>query len=249
MQRQFDGNVALVTGGASGIGRASALAFAAAGAAVVVSDIDPEGGQDVVRLIAEAGGDATFVRADVSRAAEVAALMSHVVERYGRLDYAHNNAGIEGSIVPFLDYPDEVFDRVIAVNLRGVWLCLKAELPLLLAQGGGAIVNTASVAGLKGTAEQSAYNASKHGVIGLTRCVAQEFGHRGVRVNAVCPGVIDTPMVQRAYSPERLASYAARQLGRLGTPEEIAQVVVWLCSGAASFVTGAAVVADGGLMA
>jgi NAD(P)-dependent dehydrogenase (short-subunit alcohol dehydrogenase family) len=249
MERQFGGKVALVTGGASGIGRASALAFAAAGAAVVVSDIVPEGGQDVVRQIGDAGGESTFIQADVSQAAEVAALMRHIVERYGRLDYAHNNAGIEGRLLPFLDYPDEVFDRVIAVNLRGVWLCLKAELPLLLAQGGGAIVNTASIAGQKGTAEQSAYNTSKHGVIGLTRCVALEFKHRGVRVNAVCPGVIDTPMVQRAYSPEHIASVAARQLGRLGTPEEVAQVVVWLCSDAASFVTGTAVQVDGGFMA
>jgi NAD(P)-dependent dehydrogenase (short-subunit alcohol dehydrogenase family) len=249
MERQFDGKVALVTGGASGIGRASALAFAAAGAAVVVSDIVPEGGQEVVRLIGDAEGEATFIQADVSQAADVAALMRHIGERYGRLDYAHNNAGIEGRLLPFLDYPDEVFDRVIAVNLRGVWLCMKAELPLMLAQGGGAIVNTASIAGQKGTAEQSAYNASKHGVIGLTRCVALEFRHRGVRVNAVCPGVIDTPMVQRAYSPERIASVAARQMGRLGTPEEIAQVVVWLCSDAASFVTGTAVQVDGGFMA
>jgi NAD(P)-dependent dehydrogenase (short-subunit alcohol dehydrogenase family) len=247
MERQLAGKVALVTGGASGIGRASALAFAAAGAAVVVSDIVPHGGQEVVRLIGEAGGAATFVQADVAQAADVAALMNHIVERYGRLDYAHNNAGIEGRMLPFLDYPDEVFDRVIAVNLRGVWLCMKAEVPLMLAQGGGAIVNTASVAGLKGTAEQSAYNTSKHGVIGLTRCLALEFGHRGVRVNAVCPGGIDTPMLERAYSPERIASYAARQMGRLGTPEEVARVVVWLCSDAASFVTGAALPVDGGL--
>ncbi len=243
------GKVALVTGAASGIGKASALAFAAAGARVVVADLLVQGGEETARLIREAGGEATFIRADVSRADEVAALIEGTIVRYGRLDCAHNNAGTEGRILPFLDYPDEAFDRVIAVNLRGVWLCLKAEIPQMLAQGGGAIVNTASVAGLKASANQSAYNVSKHGVIGLTRCLSLEFAHRGVRVNAVCPGAIDTPMVERAYTPGVIAGVSARQMGRLGTPEEVAQAVVWLCSDAASFVTGTAMPVDGGLTA
>ncbi|MGI8856254.1 MAG: glucose 1-dehydrogenase [Thermomicrobiales bacterium] len=242
----MQGKVALVTGGGSGIGRASSLAFAVLGARVVVSDIAPSGAEATVGMIRDAGGEASFIRADVSQSAAVAALIRATVERYGRLDYAHNNAGIEGAVGSLLDYPEEVWDAVMAVNLKGVWLCMKEEIPQMLAQGGGAIVNTSSIAGLRGGRLLFAYGASKFGVIGMTKSASQEFAGRGIRVNAVCPGVIDTPMVARAFTPEITANLKERQMGRLGTPEEIAQAVVWLCSDAASFVTGAALPIDGG---
>ncbi len=246
----FTGKVALVTGAASGIGRASALAFAALGAAVVVSDVAAEGGEATVALIREAGGDATFIRADVSRADEVVTLIEGTVERYGRLDCAHNNAGILGPLGSLLDCPDEAFERLMAVNLRGVWHCLRAEIPPMLRQGGGAIVNTASGAGLHGNALMAAYAASKHGVVGLTRSAAQEFAGHGIRVNAVCPAAIATPMVERAFSEALKAETAARYpMGRLGTAEEVARAAVWLCSDAASFITGIALPVDGGNLA
>jgi len=247
----LDRRVALVTGAASGIGRASALAFAREGAKVVVSDVAAEGGHATVSEIAAAGGSASFVRADVSRAADVEGLIKATVETYGRLDCAHNNAGIEGVIVDTADYPEEVWDQVIAVNLKGVWLCLKYELRQMLAQGGGAIVNTASVAGMRG-GPSPAYTASKWGVIGLTHRAAREVAARGIRVNAVCPGVIRTPLVERVIAAvpgmgERWL--AAEPVGRFGTPEEVGAAVVWLCSDAASFVTGVALPVDGGMAA
>lgn len=240
------GKVALVTGGGSGIGRATSLAFAALGAQVVVSDIAPRGGEATAEMIRSTGGEATFVRTDVTRADEVTALINAAVERYGRLDYAHNNAGIEGMTGSLLDYPEDLFDRVMAVNVKGVWLCMRAEIQRMLAQGGGAIVNTASIAGLRGNRVLFAYGASKFAVVGMTKSAAQEFSQRGIRVNAVCPGVIDTPMVERAFDPDLIATLTARQMGRLGTAAEVAQAVVWLCSDAASFVTGAALPVDGG---
>ena len=240
------GRVALVTGAGSGIGRASALAFAAAGASVLVSDVVLDWGEETVSLIRVRDGEATFVRTDVTVAAEVAGLVSTTIERFGRLDCAHNNAGIEGAGGSLLDYPEDVFDRVLAVNLKGVWLSMKYEIPQMLAQGGGAIVNTASVAGLRGATGLFAYGASKHAVVGMTLSAAREFRDLGVRVNAVCPGVIDTPMVERAFNSDQLAAMARRQMGRLGTPEEVGQAVVWLCSEAASFVTGVALPVDGG---
>jgi NAD(P)-dependent dehydrogenase (short-subunit alcohol dehydrogenase family) len=247
-----EGKIALVTGGGSGIGRATSLALAKEGAKVAVSDIVVVGGEETVRLIQAAGGEATFIKADVAKAAEVEALIKKVIETYGRLDCAFNNAGIEGSMTSTTDCSEENFDRTIAVNLKGVWLCMKYEIPQMLKQGGGAIVNTASVAGLVGFQGLPAYVASKHGVNGLTKTAALEYAKQGIRVNAVCPGVIHTPMLDRLFSSQPAAGEtiaALEPVGRLGKPEEIAAAVVWLCSDAASFVTGLPMAVDGGLIA
>lgn len=252
MARLVEGKIALVTGGGSGIGRATALVFAREGAKVVVADIVVPGGEETVQLIKQAGGEALFVKADVAQAAEVEALVRKAVDTYGRLDCAHNNAGIEGATGRTADYTEEEWDRVIAINLKGVWLCMKYEIPQMLKQGGGAIVNTASDAGLLGVPQMPAYVASKHGVVGLTKTAALEYAKSGIRVNAVCPGVIHTPMVeritgQRPGRAERMT--AAEPVGRMGKPEEIAEAVVWLCSEAASFVTGVPMPVDGGIAA
>ncbi len=244
--------VALVTGGGSGIGRASALAFAREGARVVVADVAVEGGEETVGLIKKAGGEALFVRADVTQSAEVEAMVQRAVSAYGRLDCAFNNAGIEGTPAPTAECSEENWERVLAVNLKGVWLCMKHEIPRMLRQGGGAIVNTASVAGLVGFQNMPAYVASKHGVAGLTKTAALEYARQGIRVNAVCPGVIRTPMIERfmgkgGQTEEELS--ALEPVGRLGAPQEVAEAVVWLCSDAASFVTGHTLVVDGGLVA
>jgi NAD(P)-dependent dehydrogenase (short-subunit alcohol dehydrogenase family) len=249
MTEQFSGKVALVTGAGSGIGRASAQAFANAGASVVVADVVVAGGEETVQLIKKAGGEASFVQADVSKASEVEALVRHTVETYGRLDYAHNNAGIEGAAAGTVDHPEDVWDRVIAINLKGVWLCMKYEIPEMLKQGGGAIVNTASVAGLTGSAGSIAYTASKHGVVGLTRATALEYAKQGIRVNAVCPGGVRTAMVERVIGGDpTIEAYitALEPMGRLAAPEEVAQAVVWLCSDTSSFVTGVPMPVDGG---
>jgi NAD(P)-dependent dehydrogenase (short-subunit alcohol dehydrogenase family) len=220
---------------------------------VVVADVTVAGGEDTVARIKHAGGDATFVKTDVASAAEVEALIAATVATYGRLDCAHNNAGIEGVAAPTADYPEADWDRVIAINLKGVWLCMKHEIPQMQRQGGGAIVNTASIAGLVGVSRMPAYVASKHGVAGLTRAAALEYAKAGIRVNAVCPGVIRTPMVERFFlarssrAETRLTAY--EPIGRLGTPEEVAAAVVWLCSDAASFVTGHTMAVDGGIVA
>jgi NAD(P)-dependent dehydrogenase (short-subunit alcohol dehydrogenase family) len=251
MTTQFEGKVALVTGAASGIGRASALAFAREGAKTVVADVLVEGGEETVRMIKEAGGDALLVRTDVSKSAEVEGLMQKIVETYGRLDYAHNNAGIAGADAPTADCTEENWDHTIAINLKGVWLCMKYEIPQMLKQGGGAIVNTASTAGLVGLEGSPAYCASKGGVVQLTRAAALDYAKAGIRVNAVCPGVIRTPMVEPLVGdPEAEAGLiAVEPIGRMGKPEEVAEAVVWLCSDAASFVTGTAMPVDGGLVA
>jgi len=252
MSGSLIGKVALVTGASSGIGRASALAFAREGAKVAVADVSVEGGEETVSLVKKAGGDALFVKTDVAKAAEVEALVARVVQAYGRLDCAFNNAGIEGGAGNTQNYPEDEWDRTININLKGVWLCMKYEIPAMLKNGGGAIVNTASTAGLVGYRGGSAYVASKHGVVGLTKTAALEYAKQNVRVNAVCPGAIDTPMMGRltSHRPERAARMAASEpVGRMGQPSEIAEVVVWLCSGAASFVTGLAMAADGGMTA
>ena len=249
---QLDGKVALITGAGSGIGRASALAFAREGAKVAVADIVVEGGEETVRLVKEAGGEAFFIKVDVSNAADVEAMVNTVVDTYGRIDCAYNNAGVEGRLASTDEYPEDVFDKVIDINLTGVWLCMKYELPHMLKQGGGAIVNTASGAGLIGVAGMSAYVASKHGVVGLTKTAALEYAKSGIRVNAVCPGLIQTPMVERITADQPQlgeALVAAEPVGRTGKPEEIAESVVWLSSDAASFVTGHAMSVDGGYVA
>ncbi len=252
MADTFAGKVVLVTGASSGIGRATALAFARAGAQVVVADRAVAGGEETASMIQDAGGDAIFVRTNVTQAAEVEALIAQVMETYGRLDCAHNNAGIAGARAPTADYPEDMWQRVLTVNLTGVWLCMKYEIPHMLTQGGGAIVNTASVAGLVGIAGNAAYNASKHGVVGLTKTAALEYAKQGIRINAVCPGVIGTEYIQQAIqnTPELEQQYlAVEPIGRLGTPEEIAAAVLWLCSDAASFVTGHTMTVDGGWVA
>ena len=255
MAGQLDARVALVTGGGSGIGRASAVVFAREGAKVVVTDVDEDGGQETVRLIEAAGGTAMFVRADVSQAAEVAALVEQAVSTYGRLDCALNNAGIQGDIKQTAECSQENWDRIIATNLTGVWLCMKHEIPHMLNQGGGAIVNTSSNFGLVGSNGMPAYSASKHGVLGLTKTAALEYAKSGIRVNAVCPGPVQTPLVDKvlAAQPELgdqiIKAIEAREpVGRMGQPEEIAEAVVWLCSDAASFVTGTAMSVDGGFV-
>jgi NAD(P)-dependent dehydrogenase (short-subunit alcohol dehydrogenase family) len=244
--------VVLVTGAGSGIGQATAILFARNGARVIVSDHHEGGGLKTLEAIRAVGGDAIFVRADVARSEDVRALMEQIDQTYGRLDYAFNNAGIEGEQAKTADCTEENWNRVLGVNLTGVFLCMKYELPLMLRQGSGSIVNCSSVAGLGGFVGIPAYDASKHGIIGLTKTAALEYASDGIRINAVCPGVIDTPMVHR-FTGERAEAQAGmikmEPLGRLGRPEEIAAAVVWLCSDAASFVTGIAMPVDGGYAA
>lgn len=252
MAETFRSKIALVTGGSSGIGRATALAFAHRGARVVVADVSVEGGEETVNLIHNTGGEAIFIQTDVAQAREIEHLISKTVETYGRLDCAFNNAGIAGDLSLTADCSEEHWKRVMSINLRGVWLCMKHELSQMLKQGGGAIVNTASALGLVGIIGQAAYVAAKHGVVGLTKTAALEYAKSGIRVNAVCPGVIQTPMVEGVINaqPELTEGLLALEpVGRLGEPEEIAETAVWLCSDAASFVTGHSMAADGGYTA
>src|SRR3954453_19794888 len=245
----FAGKVAFVTGAANGIGRTAALAFAREGAAVVVADVSEQGNRETASMVEQAGGRALAGGCDVSRAEDVKAALDRAVETFGRLDFALNNAGVEQPITAAADLAEEEWDRTVRVNLRGVFLCMRHEIPLMLKQGGGAIVNTSSGAGVKGFAGQAAYCAAKHGVVGLTKAAALDYAKAGIRVNAVCPGIIETPMMDRfsGGTPEGRARVIAQEpVGRMGRPEEIAAAVVWLCSDAAAFVVGHAMVIDGG---
>ena len=253
MAGMLEGKVALVTGGGGGIGRATALAMVREGARVAVADFDAAAARDTVAQINAAGGQAITLTGDVTIAEHVQAMIGDTVTAYGRLDCAFNNAGIAGYQVNSVgqktaDWSEESFDRMIAVNLKGVWLCMKAEIPQMLSQGGGAIVNTASIAGLAGLHTSSAYVAAKHGVVGLTKTAAIEYADTPIRVNAVCPGFIETRMTASTMQRRGDQILGAIPFRRLGQPGEIAEMVVWLCSERASYVTGAAYNVDGGWM-
>jgi len=247
---RFNGKVAFVTGSANGIGRATAVAFAQEGASVVLADVSEQANHETARLIEERGGRAKAVRCDVARPEDVKAALAGTIQAFGRLDFAFNNAGIEPrNPAPTADYDEQEWDRIFNINLRGVFLCMKYEIPLILEQGGGAIVNTSSGAGVIGIKGSPAYTAAKHGVIGLTRTAALDYAARNIRINAVCPGYIDTPMMGRftGGTPEGRAKVISEEpVGRMGRPEEIAGTVVWMCSDAAAFMIGHALVVDGG---
>ncbi|MDP1728323.1 MAG: SDR family oxidoreductase [Bacteroidota bacterium] len=245
--KDFENKVAIITGGSFGIGRATAIAFAKRGAKITVADYIED--METVKLVQAAGAEALFIKCDVSKAMEVKTMVDKTITAFGRLDYAFNNAGIEGPSAYLHEYTEENWDKTIGINLKGVWLCMKYELPHMLKQKKGVIVNCASVAGLVGVSRLPAYVASKHGVIGLTKTCALENAKLGVRINAVCPGVIDTPMIDRITGKDKIVEMKfidMEPIGRMGHPEEVAEAVTWLCSDAASFITGHAMAVDGG---
>jgi NAD(P)-dependent dehydrogenase (short-subunit alcohol dehydrogenase family) len=255
---EMDGKTAIVTGAASGIGRVTACLFGSRGANVIVSDVDEDGCEDTMRLIKDQGGTAQVVRCDISSPEQAANLIDTTIQSFGRLDYACNNAGIEGEMAETAECTIENWRRVIDINLMGTWLCMKHEIPHMLSPEnapngeGKAIVNVSSIAGLIGFGGLPAYVASKHGLNGLTKTAALEYAQRGIRINAVCPGAIETPMIHRVThhdSQEEAAMIARHPMGRMGTPEEIAELIAWLCSDAASFITGQTIAADGGYVA
>lgn len=247
---KFASRVVFITGAGSGIGRAAALAFALEGAKVVAADVSEAGNQETVRQVEELGGRAIAVHCDVTCSADIKAALARTTETFGRLDFAFNNAGIEPkSAAPTADYDEEEWNRIIDVNLRGVFLCMKHEIPLILKQGGGAIVNTSSGAGVIGIKGSPAYTAAKHGLLGLTKAAALDYAAQNIRINAVCPGYIETPMMDRftgGTAEGRAKVIGEEPIGRMGKPEEIAAAVVWLCSDAAAFMIGHAMVIDGG---
>jgi NAD(P)-dependent dehydrogenase (short-subunit alcohol dehydrogenase family) len=249
---ECEGKVALVTGGTSGIGRETAILFAKRGARVVVAGRRENEGNETVDLIRGAGGEGIFVRTDVSKASDVKAVVERTAKAFGGLDYAFNNAGVEGNWVPIVDQTEEDWDRTVDINLKGTWLCLKFEIQQMLKQGrGGAIVNMSSVAGFIGSYGVATYCATKHGVLGLTKSAALEVAKNGIRVNAVCPAVIETPMADRLFGQPDTQKWAQglHPIGRFGRPLEVAEAVVWMCSSAASFMTGQSLVLDGGFLA
>ena len=247
--RDFDGKVALVTGGGTGIGRATALAFAQAGANLVIAGPDDGTGHDVVNEVKAAGGEGLFVHADVTKADDAKAMVDAAVERFGGLDCAFNNAGKEASTTALADVTEDEWDSVTGVNIKGVFLSMKYEIPAMLARGGGAIVNASSVLGMVGSSNGAVYAATKHAVAGLTRCAALDYASAGVRVNATAPGMIDTPMIDRTavnMGVPKEAFGEAHPIGRIGVPDEVAEAVLWLCSERSSFVTGTVLALDGG---
>ena len=250
MTGQFEGKVAIVTGGNSGIGLATAIKFAELGAKVAIAARRAEEGEAAVETIRSNGGEAIFIRTDVSDADQVEAMVTRTVGTYGRLDLAFNNAGGGGGSGRLHEFQEDDWDRTMDVNLKGTWLCMKYEIDHMLKQGGGAIVNDSSMAGLVGYSKGHAYAAAKHGVVGLTKSAALQYAADGIRINAVCPGIIPTPPLERTLdSDPELVKWAqdVSPLGRFGTPEEIAEAVVWLCSNASSYVTGLAMLVDGGI--
>lgn len=250
MEKIFENKVAIITGGSFGIGRSTAIAFAQRGAKVVIADWIEN--KDTIKNITDAGGTALFVRCDVSKNTDVKNLLDQTIKSFGRLDFAVNNAGIEGANATTAECTEENWDKTIGVNLKGVWLCMKHEIPYILKAGKGAIVNTASVAGLIGFPGLPAYVASKHAVVGLTKTTALEYAKQNIRINAVCPGVIKTPMVDRSTGNDKAVEKMyinMEPVGRMGQPEEVAEAIVWLCSDASSFVTGHAMAVDGGWIA
>jgi NAD(P)-dependent dehydrogenase (short-subunit alcohol dehydrogenase family) len=252
MEKIFQNKVALITGGSYGIGQAAAVDFARRGAKVAIADVVEDKEEQTLRMVKEAGGEAIFIKCDVSKTEDVKAMVDKTVAAFGRIDFAFNNAGIEGTLGTTNECSEENFDRTIAINLKGAWLCMKYELDQMHKQGSGVIINNSSVAGLKGFANLPAYVASKHGLLGLTKGAAMENAKTGIRINAVCPGVIRTPMIDRVTQGNRAveAQYEAIEpMGRMGRPEEVSEVVIWLCSDASSFITGAALAVDGGLLA
>lgn len=249
MNLNFKNKVALITGGGSGIGQATAVAFAREGAKVVVAARRVREGQETVEMVKTVGGEASFIQTDVTKTGDVKAMIEHCIATYGGIDFAFNNAGIEGSPhASTADYEEHIWDQVIDINLKGVWLCMKYQIPRLLARGGGVITNMSSIAGLEGSNFGVAYVASKHGVIGATKVAAREYARQGIRINAVCPAVIKTPMADRAFSQDEEEQGSWHPMGRVGTPDEVASAVLWLSSEGAGFVTGHALAIDGGIL-
>ena len=245
------GKVAIVTGGSSGIGKATAIAFAREGAKVVVASRREKEGQETVKQVQSAGSEGFFIKTDVSKETDVSAMVEKTIATYGHLDYAFNNAGIEQIPTPLVEQTEETFDQVMDINVKGVWLCMKHQIPQMLVSGGGAIVNMSSIAGIIGAPGLPIYVASKHAVLGLTKSVALEYAKEGIRINAVCPGMIETDLLDRAFANQEVKErlIAMHPIGRVGKPEEIAEAVVWLCSDKASFVTGQSLPLDGGYVA
>lgn len=247
----LSGKVAIVTGGSSGIGRATAIAFAREGAKVVVASRREKEGQETVKQVQSAGSEGFFIKTDVSKETDVSAMVEKTIATYGHLDYAFNNAGIEQIPTPLVEQTEETFDQIMEINVKGVWLCMKHQIPQMLVSGGGAIVNMSSISGMIGASGLPIYVASKHAVLGLTKSVALEYAKEGIRINAVCPGMIETDLLDRVFANQEVKErlIAMHPIGRVGKPEEIAEAVVWLCSDKASFVTGQSLPLDGGYVA